>query len=180
MKFKSLFLFALVLLSIQVMAQDMPVDAETQKITYTEVVTSEGISKDELYKRAAEWSKKYTKIEDNKADGKYVSKAIIKSKYPAPMKGYFHDGEIIAKVMIACKEGKYKYEITDITHSSTRGNGGKIENKIPECGKYTLTLEGWGAIRGQVKTEIPKLVESLKAAMTKAAPATAGKSKEDW
>ena len=96
------------------------------------------------------------------------------------MKGYFHDGEINAKVMIACKEGKYKYEITDITHTSTRGNGGKMENKIPECGKYTLTLEGWGAIRGQVKTEIPKIVESLKAAMTKAAPVTSGKSKEDW
>lgn len=161
-------------------AQDLPVDAESQKVSFTEVVTADGVSKEELYNRAAEWSKKYVKIVDNKAEGKYNSKAIIKSKYPAPMKGYFHDGEINANIYISCKEGKYKYEITNITHTSTRGNGGKIENKIPECGKYTLTPEGWGAIRSQVKTEIPKIVESLKAAMTKAAPVSSGKSKEDW
>ena len=171
---------ALAIVGFETIAQDLPIDAETQKIAFTEVVTADGVSKEELYKRAAEWSKKYVKVLDNKAEGKYTSKAIIKSKYPAPMKGYFHDGELNGIVSIACKEGKYKYEITDLTHTSTRGNGGKLENKVPECGKYTLTLDGWAAIRGQAKTEFPKLVESLKAAMTKAAPVSAGKSKEDW
>ena len=181
MKLKSIVAtIALAIVGLQAMAQDLPIDAETQKISFSEVVTVDGVSKDELFKRAAEWSKKYVKVLDNKADGKYTSKAIIKSKYPAPMKGYFHEGELNGTVSIACKEGKYRYEITDLTHTSTRGNGGKLENKIPECGKYTLTLEGWAAIRNQAKTEFPKVVESLKAAMTKAAPVATGKSKEDW
>ncbi len=181
MKLKLIFTsVALIIAGLQALAQDLPIDAETQKISFNEVVPADGVTKDELYKRAAEWSKKYTKVLDNKAEGKFTSKAILKSKYPAPMKGYFHDGEINAVISIACKEGKYRYEITDITHTSTRGNGGKLENKMPECGKYTLTLEGWAAIRNQAKTEFPKIVESLKAAMTKAAPAPAGKSKEDW
>ncbi|TAH25209.1 MAG: DUF4468 domain-containing protein [Cytophagales bacterium] len=180
MKITSTLIFLSIFLSFSIFSQELPIDSETQKVTFSEVVPLESVNKEELYKRALEWSKKNTKVEDNKTDAKYISKVAIKSKYPAPMKGYFHDGEIIAKVTISCKEGKYKYEITDITHSSSRGSGGNIENKIPECGKYTLTLEGWGVIKNQAKIEIPKIIETIKQAMQKASPTASAKSKEDW
>src|SRR5256885_832704 len=62
---KIFFLFA-ALLSTAAIAQNgqpsqLPTDPETKLITYTEVVNVAGVSKDELYKRAMAWFKKYYK-----------------------------------------------------------------------------------------------------------------------
>lgn len=155
-------------------SQDFPMDSETQKITYTDVVSIPGVSKNEFSARAKKWAtfNKYVKKLDSPAEGKYIVTGTFKVKYPAPMVGFFHEGIVKYKLSVFSKEGKYKYEITDLVHESNRGNGGPLEKDIPECGKFTLVLNGWSSIKNQTKTEIPKVVESLKEAMLKkAAPA---------
>jgi len=180
---KSLLLIALVFSVAHVLpGQDFPINPETKKIDYTEVMQVAGADKNTLYTRAKAWAAPpLTKMEDDKEGGRYTAKGQIKSKYPAPMKGYFNEGFINYVVTISAKDGKYKYEITDITHTSTRGNGGNLENAIPECGKYTLTLEGWSTIKNQAKTELPKIVQDLKTAMDAKVPADqVKKAKDDW
>jgi hypothetical protein len=179
---KSFILIALTCLGTRLaICQDFPIDPDTKKINYTEVVLVPGADKNLLYLRAKAFAgPPMTKIEDSKEDARYVAKGQIKTKYPASMKGFFHEGFINYTVSIAGKDGKYKYEITDITHTSTRGDGGKLENTIPECGKYTLTLEGWAVIKSQAKAELPKIAKALKEAMDKPATAETKKSRDDW
>jgi hypothetical protein len=164
-------------------AQDFPIDPDTKQISYNEVVTVAGADKNTLYLRAKAWAAPLTKVEDNKEAAKYIGKGQIKVKYPAPMRGFFHEGLINYKASISCKDGKYKYEVTEITHTSPSGNGGKLDKVIPECGKYTLTLDGWGTIKREAKLQIPKIIEGLKASMEGAKPESEGqssKSKDDW
>lgn len=179
---KTFLLIALPLFVIQlVSAQDFPIDPDTKKISYSEVMTVAGVDKNTLYARAKQWASApgFTKVEDDKEGSRYTATGQIKVHYNAPMRGYFHDGVVNYKVIIAGKDGKYKYEITDLTHYNVKNAGGKLEGALPECGKYTLSLQGWGEIKTQAKAEIPKIISSLKAAMEQRAPEVK-KSKDDW
>jgi hypothetical protein len=98
----------------------IPVDSNTKKITYTEVVQQTG-NKDSLYKRAIHWCNTFfknpqdvTKLRDSdngKIEGIYRFKI-----YNPPLK----DGTPIEAGMISftftieCKENKYRYKITDL------------------------------------------------------------------
>jgi hypothetical protein len=182
MKNSLLLFISLMIFSLHSKAQtEFPIDGESKKITYSEVVQEEGSSKDDLFVRAKYWagsSNLFKLIDANKEEGKVVVKGQFPVKYPAPMKGHFHDGFVNYRVMISVKDGKYKYTFTDIEHSSDRGNGGKLENTTPECGKYTLIPAGWGTIKNQAKEEMPKIVQAFKDAMDK--PQAAPKNQDDW
>lgn len=100
----------------------LPIDSNTSKITYSEVVTVDSLtSKQELYSRAREWfaktynsSKDVVQMED-KESGKIIGKAITQVYYK--MLGMDHEhGHINYTITIAVKDGKYKYEITDLHH----------------------------------------------------------------
>lgn len=176
-------LILLLTISINLLGQstEFPVDSVTNKITYSEVVTVSGASKAELFNRIKiNLPTNCKKVTENAAEGKYVVKCEIPMKYPAPMQGYNHEGVVNYTVSITTKDGRYKYEITDLTHFSNRGSGGKLEGKAPECGKYTLSLAGWGSIKNQTKTEIPKVIEKLKAGMAGAAAKAVEKKEDNW
>ena len=100
----------------------LPIDSNTNKITYSEVVTVDSLtSKQELYSRAREWfaktynsSKEVLQMEE-KESGKILGKALIQVYYK--MLGMDHEhGYINYTITIAVKDGKYKYEITDLHH----------------------------------------------------------------
>ncbi|MCS6824090.1 MAG: DUF4468 domain-containing protein [Cytophagaceae bacterium] len=156
-----------------------PIDETTQKITYTEVVNVEGVSKDELYARAKNLGILGNNIvKDNPAEGIYVYKGQINVTYPAPQLGQAHSGVVNYLVTIACKDGRYKYTITDFTHYSDKASGGKLEGALPECGKYTLKPEGWSSIKKQTMEYMDKFIVALKEKMNK--PAVKTGSKDDW
>ena len=159
---------------------ELPVDSTTKKITYSEVVQVAGASKTDLYNRVKPLLKGCTSITDDKANGQYMGKCEFKVKYPSPMQGFPHEGTVNYSVNVGVKDGRYKYTITDIVHNSNRGNGGKLENAIPECGKYTLILPGWAAIKNTAKVEFPKIADQLKAGMAGITKATEPAKKEDW
>lgn len=158
----------------------LPIDEETKKVTFAEVVTVEGVTKDELYARAKNLGVlgNNTKT-DNPAEGIYVYKGQIKVNYPAPQPGLQHNGVVDYLVTIACKDGRYKYTITDFKHSGEKASGGKLEGTLPECGKYTLTLTAWGSIKKQTKDQMDKFIEALKAKMAVKA-STGGNKANDW
>lgn len=162
--------YFLLILSIAIcglsFSQDLPVDVETKKVTFTNVVDVSGATKDVLYTRAKNLNMLRDNIKvDNKAEGTYSYKGQINVNYPAPQVGMKHAGKVNYAVTIFVKDGKYKYTITDFVHSSDKGNGGKLEGKLPECNKYVLTLSGWNTIKSQTNESMEKLVSSIKANM---------------
>jgi len=95
------------------------------KVTYTNVIHVDSISKEEIYKRAKQWlahNFEYTKNDD---------------KDELINRGYIQYGlfKIWQTITIKIKNGKYKYEITDFTFSdghidqNIEGNYGSITKK---------------------------------------------------
>jgi hypothetical protein len=149
-----------------VQAQTFPIDSATKKIYYTDVVTVTGLTKDALYKRAKNLNIAGTGVlADKPADGYYSYKGKFKVTYHAPQPGLMHTGFVDYTVVIVCKDGKYKYVITDLIHTSEKGNGGPLEKSVPLCNKYVLTLQGWGDIKKATAAEMDKLAANIKATM---------------
>jgi hypothetical protein len=179
-----LLLFMWVALSIvRVLAQTaLPIDAETQKITYTEVVTAGSVKKAELLKRAQTWATTANFAPANhQAAGEYRCKGKINVQYPSIAAGKTDKGTVTFIATIYGKDGKYKYVITDFTHQDVlgRGDGGKLENATPECGKFIMTTTSWNKIKEQTQVKMQELVASLKAEMEKR-PAPTKKKASDF
>jgi hypothetical protein len=119
---------------------DLPIDKETGKITFTEVVElDEKLTQDQVYSKAREWfAKAYNSSSnviqmDDMESGKIVGKALMEVYHKSL--GMMHpSGQINYTISIYMKEGRYKYEITDLYHTSngsTAGiSGGPCEEMI--------------------------------------------------
>lgn len=160
---KYLLLFLSIAVSGLSFSQALPVDTATKKITYSEVVDVNGANKDVLYSRAKNLNMVRENVKvDNKTDGTYSYKGQLKVTYPAPQVGMKHNGVVNYVVTVFVKDGKYKYTITDFIHQSDKGNGGKLEGKLPECNKYVLTQAGWGEIKKQTNDNMEILIKNIK------------------
>jgi len=107
-------------------APKMPVDEVTQLITYTDVVEEKGLNKDTLFNRAHRWFKTFYKnpvdaikkadAEARTIEGGYrfpIQKPDPTSKkQPAPM---VSAGLVNYKITVMCKDGRFKYEIKNIS-----------------------------------------------------------------
>lgn len=160
---KNLFLLVLSLIAIPSAFAQLPVDTATKKITFSEVIDVPGASKDTLFKRAKNLNMIRANVKaDNKAEGTYAYVGKFPVKYPAPQVGMQHSGFVNYKVIIFVKDGKYKYTITDLVHESEKGNGGKLEGKLPECGKFVMSPYGWTSIKTQAEDQMKLLVKKIK------------------
>lgn len=173
-------LFALAGSVFQLAAQTLPLDPETKKVTYFEVIDVDGASKDLLYKRAKNFGTidKSSILKDDTAAGIYSTKGKIQVSYPAPMKGMNHSGVVEYTMTLFLKDGKYKYVLTDFIHVSDRGNGGNLELETPACGKYTLSPSGWSTVKRLTDEEAKKIVEAIKNGMRN--PSKNSATSTDW
>ena len=165
---KKLFTLALIVFAFAAKAQTQtfPIDTATKKIAYSEVIQLNGVTKDELYKRAKNLGIAGNGTQkDDPAQGIYVYKGSISVTYPAPQYGMKHTGKVEFLVTIACKDGRYKYIITNFEHIREGASGGKLEGSVPQCGKTMLTLAGWGVIKKQTMEYMDKFTKALKANM---------------
>jgi len=169
------FLILAIFLSFSAFCQNLPIDSASHKITYTEVVDIPDAKKDQLYSLAKEWfartynsSQKVLQVQDLEA-GKLIGKALSKST----LKGY-DAGYVKYTISVFVKDGKYKYEITDLAHekgSSTLGSGGALENS--KAGTMSIMGKQWASIKTQADDQMRTLVSSLELAMKQ-------KAKEDF
>lgn len=101
---------------------DMPVSADSKLITYSKVVTAAGESPSELYKRAINWVTLFYKNpsdvlrEKDSVSGKIVCKHRFKIVNEADKKtGFVKDAGLVQYTLnLQFKEGRYKYELTEI------------------------------------------------------------------
>jgi len=160
---KPAFLILSLFVFISGFTQSIHVDSATHLITYSEVVQADG-NQSELYSRAREWfAKTYNssmKVIQMDSKEKIVGKALTH------MRKYY--GYINYTISIYLKDGKYKYEVTDLYHTGEyAGDGvtipdfGACEEMIGSKKKkfvYYLT---------QSDNDIKSLIASLKESMSK-------------
>jgi len=180
---KSILFFALFVISfgfVNAQTKTFPIDTTTKKITYSEVKQIDGATKDVLFKRAKNLGVSGAGVQkEDAAQGLYIYKGSFNVSYPAPQPGLQHTGKVDYQVTIACKDGRYKYIITNFVHSGDKASGGKLEGNMPECGKLLLIPAGWGSIKKTTMEQMDKFIQNLTTAM-EGADVNAPKIGTDW
>jgi len=192
---KMFFLFGL-FISTHCFAQketpNLPIDSETKKINYSEVVfLDSSITKQELFSRAREWFAKAYKSSlnvvqmEDKESGKIIGKALMQVYHKA-LGANYPSGYINYTISIYLKDGRYKYEITNFYHSGEYTGSG---NKIPDYGACEEMINTTKKTMGisyqktfnyylfQMDRDIKVLISDLKSSMIKNVVAT---NKDNW
>jgi hypothetical protein len=146
---------------------------KTEEVKLTEVVVTDSLPVSELLKRAVNFvkiqSKLYTKTNGitvgNKAECQI--NFLIKPKELNPESDY--TGKIAMKVVVECKDGKYRYIINQIKHIATnpRISAGALENIVPDCGSMAMSLIIWKKIKGEALTKASLVTKNIKEIMLK-------------
>lgn len=154
--------------------QTLPIDPQTKKIVFTEIIKVDSVSKDELYSRAREWfartfvsSKNVLEMDDRQA-GKLIGNGAKSGFYYGLLMTPV-DYTLTYEISVYIKDGRYKYEIADFVNDENKYGsfsldelsiGNKLMNKK---GEYRSTIKPF--IEDVIKTG-NRLSESLKAAMS--------------
>jgi hypothetical protein len=149
----------------------------------TEVVVTDSLPASELLKRAVNWIKmenpKYKKTSGTTtaAKAECIASFPVKPKELNP--GVDYSGKITMKVVIECKDSKYRYIVSDIKHISKNGlaTAGSIDNKVPECGSMSMDENCWKKLRGEALKNAALVVSDLKDGMFIVSSQAA---KEEW
>lgn len=183
-----LLLFAFTAFAQDKPTQELPVDANG-KINYTEVVQVDGADKDELYTRARAWfatsyrsANNVLEMDDKSAGvligGAFQDITIMSMGYPVTVKLWYN-------LKVYLKDGRYKYEITDLfyenypnqyypTATKTPAEEVIITNLYKKNGKPSPINHSY---KEKTIVGITALYTNLKDAMQKSASASAG---DDW
>lgn len=166
-------ILALMLTPLSVFAQDLPRN-ETGRIEYTEVVKVDSANAAILYSNAKIFIAKSFKSAKNVTDlsDENSKTVIIKGNMPVSVRsmGSFWDyGVVWFQISIQCKDGRYKYSITDFVHEDKPGprgaNGGSLESEKPECGTLKLPKKYWEYIKTDADQTTKTLIADMKKAM---------------
>ena len=160
-------IFSFLLFVLLVNAQnELPINEQTGKVTFLEVVDAKGLTAQKLYELTKSWaeSKGYVSQEDIAGD-RIVYKGSTKVYYPSASGGGTTDeGVVHFSVSGFFKDGKYRIIITDFTHEGNGKlpDGGKLENESPECGKIKMTGRGWVTIKNKTRENVDELIADIK------------------
>lgn len=149
----------------------------------TEVIPTDSVPASELLKRATNWMKaekdKY-KISNAATSG---SKAECTVSFPTKPKELNpqvdYTGKITMKVVIECKDSKYRYTISEIKHISKSGKttGGSIDNTVAECGSMGMNDLCWKRLKGEALRDAGQVALDIKTGMNTIEPET---KPEEW
>lgn len=158
---------------------DLPVDDRSKLITYSEVVEVSGASAKDLYDRFMEWGKTYHngfagKLRKNDAEAK-------SAEVFANMRYFAHDakgqkttsliGLIQYTLTIECKEGKYRFKISDfnVKASSYQPLEKWLDANDPDAANKAYYL-----------TDLDVEINTMIADMKKAMKTNGTPKKDDW
>lgn len=184
-----LFMLLLLLLNNSSSGQTLPIDSITGKITYTEVVKVDSATKDKLYSRALEWFANTFKSAKSAIDLSDREAGFIKADNDVNIPSYKTRGSgrvLIAGVIkfsfqINCKDGKFKYIITDLKHAKIRqDDAAACSVGALEKPKENMCMwnNDWQSVKAHADEDIRKLINDLVQAMTKSSKGSP--TKNDW
>lgn len=178
---KKIFTFLLGLSLMTSVFAQLPKDAKTQKITWSEVVTAQGLTAANVYKKAYAWGlkEKFT-VKEKVLGQKIVFEANIPVSYNSVQRGGTEHGKVKFLITVFCKEGRYKYKMTSFKHTARHADCGALESETSECTKYQLKPGEWKKIKDQTKAGVEKIISRLVGSVKKAAPAATQDDDNDW
>ena len=188
----------LCVLSITARAQELPVNPTTNKVTYTDILTEGDETKAKLFAKAKKWFvtkntelNPYSITLENEQEGSIVGKGTF------PLPGDRRKYTVQFAVNIATKDGKCKYELTDLvikfrTNAGSSGGGwggyGGSSYREAETLEYSLetfypsrldskkpVITWYEEIRSRAFEAIDKEMQSIAASLKQSLVA-----KEDW
>lgn len=164
---------------------NLPIDPETNKITYSEVVLVDSVTtKQELYLKAKEWfahafnSAQNVIQFDDKESGKIIGKGLISvGSTLGPVKSSDNLGVVNFVVEIQLKNGKYKYTFTDLWHDAQNSiySPGDLRLEKPGGGLGSMGQKNWNGIKIQTGDHINAMIKSLKISMK-----STNKNTDNW
>lgn len=174
---KILALIALVMVGILAFGQNkkgpeipypnVPIDEETNLVTYKEVVQQANATPQELFDRAMIWVKKFYKNTAEVIKSSDRDKGVIQLRSSVRIYVVKEDGSKIFKnivyynMKIECRPGRYRYTITDFNEKAAAAAPVEVwlntENPKWEIGQY--------AYLNQIDEQILALIESLEEGM---------------
>lgn len=168
----------------------LPVDDETRKITFEEIVKLDSVPADKLYQYADVWMSQNFKNKDmvtqfDLASGYLQSQGRFKVYTKGGISKTIH-GTIRYDVSIDIKSGKYKYKFTNFVFEYYKQD--KQYKYVPtgkekplEDPKFPGWERPWARYKRETAVNINNYILSLKAAMAyKEAPPKPKIKKEDW
>ena len=142
-------------------AQDLPKDEDGQ-VVYTEVVNVEGKTQDQLLQNAKRWfDQEYKSAKKRVVEG-YT---VLDNHNFTVKKGSKVAGGVNYDIRIMIKDGRYKYEISNLVHKDYEkvvGSGGKLERDEPKDG---FSQKLWDEFKAQANEQALALIKSLKEGM---------------
>ncbi len=173
------FVLCLLMLNLSGIAQNGAAPKEEEEFAekktdtrLTEVVTTDSLPASELLKRAVSWIKTEARGYNKSSGATTSNKAECTASFPVKPKELNpevdYTGKITMKVVIECKDSKYRYIVSDIRHQSKSGraSAGSIDNKVPECGSMVMTDVVWKKLKGQALHNAATIVSDLKDGMS--------------
>ncbi len=169
---------------------------EIKPLMFSEVIPSEGRTKDQLYSAAVAWfgetfqsAKNVIDIQDREA-GRIIGKPLFKYTPVIFMAGERVRGVVHYDVTIEVKDGRYRYKIDNFTHEGSSGSYSGIPlapisfqlltreelcpydvDGVTSSGKQ----ETWVDLKQKSKDEAERLILSIKSRMAQSATKS-----EDW
>ena len=179
-------------------AQELPVDIATNKVSYADVIESRGASKKALFDKAKKWiATKNTTVNpyiltyETEQDGQVAGKGSF--SLPGDRRKYV----VQFAIKIAVKDGKCKYELTDLmiqfkTNAGSSSGGfsyfGGSSHHEAETLEYSIetfypsrlnskkpVIKWYEEIRGDAFEAIQKEMQSIASSLRQSMS-----SKEDW
>lgn len=163
----------------------LPIDPQTQRISYQSVVEVPGVSQADLYARAAAWvAKSYSTTpnaiqQQNPQAGQLVVKglrpAVTRAVYDGVLRSSYA-GVVSHTLTIYVKEGRYKYVLTDLAHEAAgtlnMRSGGPLEQDKANLFGYVGigSRKAWDELKVDATRDARHLMADLQAAMTLQAP----------
>ena len=172
---KKLFTLAIVILISAICFGQtiMPIDSNTYRITYQQVVELPNLKSEELYLKAKEWfsnafvrGKSVIDLDDDKGF-KIIGKGTVNITFKNELGNIGDGGNVSFKISLFFKDNRYKYIITDFIHeqspgmTSRRAIGGPLESEKPACGRYLLPMKYWERVHEDTQSQIEQLILSL-------------------
>ena len=161
-------------------AQVLPVDSITGRIMYTGVVRVDSASADELFSRATLWYSATFKSAKAAMELSDRQSGIITSDPNVNFPAFFtfnngkrqETGSVTFTLKIQCKDGRFKYELTDLVHIGPACSSMPLERESQLCYRQYL----WASLKGEADKSANELIQSLSKAMSSRKVADGG----DW
>lgn len=157
----------------------LPIDSETQRITYQSVVQVPGASQADLYARAAAWAARTYNPPDQLTLHPESGEITVKGQRIAMLHTTnaevlrdSYAGVVRHTLAIYVKDGRYKYVLTDLTHDATGvpnlRSGGALEQDHASLFGYAGigSQKTWEELKIEATRDVRHLMSDLQAAMT--------------